>query len=299
MRVDEVTAATISSGTLSVEISTLGAELQRITDGDDRQLLWNGDPAVWHGRAPILFPVIGLLVNGCYRLDDVIYQMPKHGFARHSVFEIVAKAKDMVTMRLTASDKTRLIYPFEFQVDIGFALAANTLRLSATISNHGAVAMPASFGFHPALRWPLPYGIRRDDHRIRFAYDEPEPVRRIDSRGFLKPAPEPTPVQGNELVVRDELFLDDVLIFDRLFSPHLDYGGTSGPQIRVRFDDFPTLGVWTKPGAGFLAIEPWQGFSDPEGFDGDIREKPGIIEIAPRSDRELAMSISLVSEEQR
>lgn len=295
---DKVTASTIRSESLCVEISTLGAELQRIADSDDRQLLWDGDPVVWHGRAPILFPVIGLLVNGCYRLGGMVYQMPKHGFARHSVFEVVAKAEDMITMRLTASDKTRLIYPFEFQLDIGFALAANTLRVTATISNNGTEAMPASFGFHPALRWPLPYGIMRGDHRIRFACDEPEPVRRIDSHGFLKLATEPTPVHGNQLAIRDELFLDDALIFDRLYSSHLDYGGTYGPQIRMRFDDFPTLGVWTKPGAGFLCIEPWQGFSDPEGFDGEIREKPGIIEIAPGSARELVMSISLVSEEQ-
>jgi galactose mutarotase-like enzyme len=295
--VEDVTPVTIRSGILCVEISTLGAELRRFTDSSRRELLWNGDQATWRGRAPILFPVIGLLVNGCYRLDGVIYEMPKHGFARYSVFEIGARTDDMVTMRLTASDKTRQIYPFEFQLDIEFALAANVLRIAATISNWSAVPMPASFGFHPAFRWPLPYGVKREDHRIRFAYPEPEPIRRINARGFLKAVAEPTPVRGDELRVRDALFLDDAIIFDRLTSRCLDYGGDAGPQIRVRFDDFPILGVWTKPGAGFLAIEPWQGLSDPEGFDGDLREKPGIVEIAPGSARELAMSISLVPEQ--
>jgi galactose mutarotase-like enzyme len=116
---------------------------------------------------------------------------------------------------------------------------------------------------------------------------------------LLKPVAEPTPVRGKELVIRDQLFIDDALIFDRLISSHLDYGGTSGPQIRVQFGDFPTLGVWTKPGAGFLCIEPWQGCADPEGFDGDIREKPGIIEIAPGSAREFFASISLMDEDHR
>jgi galactose mutarotase-like enzyme len=296
MRLEKVTA-TIRSETLSVEISTLGAELQSVSDSNGRQLLWDGDPAVWQGRAPILFPVIGMLMNGCYRLDGMVYQMPKHGFARHSVFEIVANTDGMVMMRLTASDKTRPIYPFEFQLDVGFALAANTLRLVATISNLGAQPMPASFGFHPALRWPLPYGRSRDEHRIRFAHEEPEPIRRIDAHGLLKPVAEPTPVRGKELVLRDHLFIDDALIFDRLISSHLDYGATSGPQIRVQFSDFPILGVWTKPGAGFLCIEPWQGCADPEGFEGDIREKPGIIEIPPGSARKFVTSISLMDED--
>ena len=291
-------AATIRSDKLSVEISSLGAELQRITDSDGRQLLWDGDPAVWRGRAPILFPVIGLLVNGSYRLGGTVYPMPKHGFARHSVFEIVIEADDRVTMRLAASDKTRPIYPFEFRLDVRFALAAETLRIAATIANLDVRAMPACFGFHPAFRWPLPFGRPRDEHRIRFADDEPAPIRRIDTHGFLKPAPEPTPVRGNELVIRDELFVDDAVIFDRLTSKQLDYGAPTGPQLNVQFDAFPTLGVWTKPGAGFLCIEPWQGFADPQGFAGDIRDKPGIMNIATGAAREFAMSVSLVGEGQ-
>ena len=119
---DKVTTVMIHSETFSVKISTLGAELQQINDNDGRHLLWNGDPTVWSGRAPILFPIIGVLISGCYRLDGIVYQMPKHGFARQSVFEIVAKAEDMVTMRLIANDKTRPIYPFEFQLDIRFSL---------------------------------------------------------------------------------------------------------------------------------------------------------------------------------
>ena len=92
MHVAQATAATISSDKLSVEVSSLGAELQRITDSDGRQLLWDGDPSVWHGRAPILFPVIGLLVNGSYRLDGTVYPMPKHGFARDSAWRVGGSA---------------------------------------------------------------------------------------------------------------------------------------------------------------------------------------------------------------
>ena len=286
-------AATISSDRLTAGIAAFGAELQHLTDTHGRELQWDGDPAFWHGRAPILFPVIGLLEEGSYRLDGISYAMPKHGFARHSTFDIVESVTDAATFRLTASDETRAIYPFEFQLDIRFSLADTTLSIAATITNLGDAPMPASFGFHPALRWPLPFGEPREDHAIRFEHDEAAPVRRIDPNGFLRAEPVPTPVVGDTLALRDDLFVDDALIFDRLTSRRLSYGAPTGPRLDVEFADFPTLGVWTKPGAGFVCIEPWQGFSDPVGFAGDIRDKPGIIEIAPATSKQLAMHITL------
>ena len=287
---------TIASERLSAEISTLGAELQRLTDHDGAQLQWDGDPAVWHGRAPILFPVIGLLEGGCYRLDGMTYKMPKHGFARHSTFAVLAKDAGSATFRLAASDATRAIYPFEFQLDIGFSIVGATLTLAATIANLGDRGMPASFGFHPALRWPLPYGRPRADHRIRFAEREAARVRRIDANGFLLADPQPTPVVGDTLTLRDDLFVADALIFDRLMSGSVVYGAPAGPQLEVAFADFPTLGIWTRPGAGFICIEPWHGFSDPVGFDGDIRDKPGIFEVAAAGSQTMAMSITLQAE---
>ena len=295
-RTDDANAArlvTISSDTLTAEVSCYGAELQRLTTTSGADLQWSGDPAVWHGRAPILFPVIGLLEGGRYWLDGKVYAMPKHGFARHSTFEVIATTTSSAEFRLAASEATRAIYPFEFQLDIDFELSASMLTVGAVISNHGDVAMPASFGFHPALRWPLPFGIPRANHRIRFDCDEPAPVRRIDADGFLTPEPHPSPIVGDTLKLRDELFVDDALIFDRLNSRHVRYGADDGPQLEVGFADFPTLGVWTKPGAQFICIEPWHGFSDPVGFSGDIREKPGSFEVAPGGSKTLSMSISL------
>jgi len=284
----------IGSTGLTAGISALGAELHYLNDRKGRALQWDGDPAVWHGRAPILFPVIGLLEGGCYRLDGVLHAMPKHGFARHATFAIVSRAPDAVVFRLSANDATRAIYPFEFQLDIRFAVVDATLTLAATITNAGTTVMPASFGFHPALRWPLPFGQPRDAHALHFALDEPAPVRRIDANGFLLPDPQPTPVVGDTLALRDDLFVDDALIFDRLASRSVRYGAPVGPRIEIEFADFPTLGVWTKPGAGFVCIEPWQGFSDPVGFAGDIRDKPGIIAIEPGTHTRLAMHIRLI-----
>ncbi len=287
--------AMISSGRLSAGISPHGAELHYLTDSHGNDLQWDGNPAFWTGRAPILFPIIGQLHHDHYDLDGMRYPMPKHGFARHALFDVVERSDDAVTFRLSASSATLEIYPFAFQLDVRFSVHDAALTVTAAIANHGDTIMPASFGFHPALRWPLPFGQARAEHAIRFASPEPAPIRRIDADGFLLPQPQPTPVVGNLLTLSDELFVDDVLIFDRLESRRLSYGAPTGPRLTVEFTDFPTLGVWTKPGAGFVCIEPWQGFSDPVGYTGDIRQKPGIIEIEPGAIRHFTMRIGVAA----
>jgi len=287
---------TITSNDVALEVSTLGAEMQNLRDGDGRSLQWDGDPAVWSGRAPLLFPIVGELAGGRYRWNGREYALARHGFARGSVFDVVTHDARSATLRLAASDATRAVYPFEFALDLAYAIDGATLSIAASIANHGAAPMPASIGFHPAFRWPLPYGEPRDDHAIVFEHDEPEPMRRLDRDGLLEAQTQPTPIVGRTLALRDSLFEHDALIFDRLTSRRLSYGARRGPRLSIRFDDLPMLGVWTKPqAAGFICIEPWQGVADPTGFDGDLGQKPGIVMIDAGVSRVFTMTIELVA----
>lgn len=286
----------ISEGDLTAEIAPLGAELQSLAHDGHGALLWDGDPAFWTGRAPVLFPIVGSLAGDSYRYDGRSYTLPKHGFARRSLFTPVSATPSSATLRLEASDETRAHYPFDFRLDMHFALAGQALTMEACLTNTGAKALPASFGFHPALRWPLPYGAPRAEHRIRFAEAEPEPIRRIDASGLVRPASEATPVEGRELLLRDALFEDDALIFDRPHSRSLVYGAPGSPALEIDYPDMPQLGIWMKPGAGYVCIEPWQGTSDPQGFAGDIFEKPGIVALAPGEERRFTMRIALRAE---
>ena len=283
----------IANDRLSAKVSSLGAELQDLRDADGNLLQWTGDPGVWSGRAPVLFPIVGTLRGDGYRLDGRTYAMGRHGFARRSEFELLDRASDAVTLRLSASPQTQAAYPFDFELRLSFRLEGATLTLAATIANRGDRDMPASFGFHPAFAWPLPYGRPRRDHAIRFADDEPAPIRRLDAQGLLVAEPSPTPVEGGVLSLRDDLFTDDALIFDRLAGRTVRYGAGDGPYLDVAFADFPLLGMWTKPGASFVCIEPWSGSSDPEGFTGDIWEKPGVLRIPAGGERRLAMAVTL------
>jgi galactose mutarotase-like enzyme len=270
------------------------AELQTLRDRDGRDLLWSGDPAVWAGRAPVLFPIVGELAGGRYRIGSKSYSLGRHGFARRSRFEVVDHTDEMAVFRLEADDASRLVYPFEFRLELRFAITGAAIEMAATVTNQGDVPMPASFGFHPALRWPLPYGGSRESHRLLFDEPEPAQTRRLDTDGLLDPLPRSTPIAGRELVLNDRLFADDALILDEPASRGLLYGAPGEPQIRVDFSDMPMLGLWSKPGAGYVCIEPWHGVADPAGFADDIFAKPGIVTIAPEANRQFVTRLSII-----
>lgn len=283
----------IGSDRLTAEISEDGAELRRLTDAAGRDWLWDGDPAYWAGRAPILFPIVGTLNADRYRWQGQVYGLPRHGFARRSRFALVEQDRDGLILRLEDDERLRAVWPFAFALDMIFTVRDATLTMTARVTNRSDGPMPASFGFHPALRWPLPGERDKAGHVVRFDRPEPAPVRRLDSAGLLDPMPRPSPVKGDSLPLDDALFAEDVLFFDAPDSRRLVFRGPNGSQVAVDHQGMPQLGLWMKPGAGFLCIEPWQGHSDPAGYDGPLDEKPGMVSIAPGGQRLFSMALTV------
>jgi galactose mutarotase-like enzyme len=283
----------IGSGQISAEIDPHGAQLSSLKDEAARDLLWNGDPAIWAGRAPLLFPIVGMLAGGSYRLGGKSYALPRHGFARGKQFTLESAGAHRAVFTLGADQSTLPVYPFQFELRVQYEVVARTLSVVTTVRNRGVEDMPASFGYHPAFRWPLPFGAPRPAHAIEFARDEPAPVRRLDGAGLVSPTPHATPVVRRTLGLSDALFQDDVMIFDQVASRSVTYGAPLGPRLRIDFPDSPYLGLWSKPGAPFICIEPWHGVSDPAGFRGDFKDKPGIVVLGGGREFAASMSITL------
>lgn len=284
----------IAGSGLSAEINALGAELWTLRDAQGRDLLWNGDAEWWTGRAPILFPIVGTLKDDSYRIGGESYRLSRHGFARRSRFAVVEADAGSARFRLEANEETRAVYPFDFRLDLVFAITGKRLAVTGELTNTGHEALPASFGFHPAFRWPLPGGAGRDAHRVIFDREQTALVRRLDGDGLLDPEPRETPVAGRELRLDDDLFANDALIFAEVEGYALAYGAPDGMQIAIDYPDTPSLGLWSKPGAPFLCIEPWQGHSDPAGFAGEFADKPGIVRLAPDETRSWRMGVELI-----
>ncbi len=283
----------IASGGLTASISTAGAELQSLKDSQGRELMTNANPAYWSGRAPLLFPIIGRLHDDTLRVGDSKYAMLKHGFARKSVFDLIEASADRALFRLVDNDETRTQYPFAFELDAHFRIDGTTLLQTVTVRNTGDGDLPFSFGYHPAFAWPLPFGGAREDHVIRFEHDEPANLARVTPYGTIAREAAPTPVTGNTVALRDSLFEDDALVWRELESRRLSYGAPGFPLLCIAFPDTPSLGIWTKPGAAFVCVEPWAGIADPEGFAGEFADKPGVMSLRPATERSFRMDITL------
>jgi galactose mutarotase-like enzyme len=284
----------ISSGALTARINPLGAELTSLTDADGAEYMTDADPAFWTGHAPILFPIVGGLVEDTYRLGTDSYHLPRHGFARRSLFEVLAVEEDFAVFGLSDSAATRAAYPFAFRLAMAFRVTGEGLHMAATVTNAGDRHMPFSFGYHPAFAWPLPGGAAKEAHRIVFGTQEPAPIRRVSTvSGQLLPEKQATPVVGRELALSPALFEADAVIWDDLAGRSLSYGAQGGAWLDISYPDTPYLGLWQVPGAHYLCIEPWAGHADPEGFAGDFAQKPGIETLEPGQSRSFRMDVSL------
>ena len=284
----------IASPRLAAEIALKGAELVRLRDEAGRDLLWDGDPAFWTGRAPILFPIVGRLKDDRLTVDGVAHPMRQHGIARTAGFTLVEQGDDACRLRLAADAVTRQAFPYDFVLDLDYRITGATLGITGTVRNAGDAVMPVSFGFHPAFRWPLPYGASAADHAIVFAAEEPRPLASL-AGGLLSGETRPSPVRGRTLALEPHLFDADALIFLDPASRSVDYGPGDGRKLHIGFDGMPQLGIWSKPGAPFVCIEPWSGYASPADFDGDATRKPGTTLVAPGESRSFGMQVSLTA----
>ena len=269
---------TIQNEQLTVAVKALGAELCRVTSADGVEYLWSGDPAVWSGQSPVLFPFIGRMVNGQYRLNGTTYAMAKHGFARTSEFNLIDNTENTLAFELTDSAETLACWPFRFSFTVRYTLAGNALTVRFDVDNRNDTDMLFSLGAHPAFACPLEAGIAYDDYVLEFETEETAgrwhlqdgQVGRCETN-YLN--------RTQRIPLSKELFADDALIFKGLQSNTITLKSDAGRRaVRVEFDGWPDLGLWSK-GTGFVCIEPWFGHDDPVGFDGDLKDKPGILSL--------------------
>ncbi|WP_419730596.1 aldose 1-epimerase family protein [Lichenicola sp.] len=278
---------------LQVSVARAGAEPVSLQTAGGRELLWQAGPE-WPRHAPVLFPIIGRLANDTLLHDGRRTRMTQHGFARDRRFEWIERDASGCRLALMDDAESRAIYPFAFRLEVAYRVEGDRLSVEYRIVNPGDTVLPASLGAHPAFRWPLSEDTAREAYRLVFADPEPAPIRRVVG-GLLREAPEPSPIDGRELKLADALFVDDAVILDRPVSHAVTYeAGADGPALRIAWHGMTQLGIWSKPGAGFLCIEPWHGLASPVGFEGEFQDKPFLMHIPPGGEDRLGWSVQLL-----
>jgi len=279
------------NGRVSATVKADGAELCSLRDVAGEEMLWQAAP-VWPRHAPVLFPIVGRLKDDRLLHQGRSYRLTQHGFARDRRFAWLNRSPTACRLVLHDDAGTRACYPFAFRFEVAFALNDDMLETTFTVANPGRAVLPASLGAHPGFVWPLADGVGKGAHVLEFAEPETAPIRRLDG-GLLSPEPVPTPVHGRTLGLHPSLFDADALIMDQLASSSLRYTAPGAPAIEVAWEGFRELGIWSRPGGDFVCIEPWHGTHSPTDFDGEFRDKPGLMLIPPGERRTASMRIRL------
>ena len=272
----------ITNAFLTATVRESGAELCSLRGADGMEYMWRADPDIWGRHAPILFPVVGKLAGDRYVFEGKRYGLGQHGFARDLAFEPVEETGDALAYRLLPSPETRERYPFEFALFVRYRLAGNALTVGYEVRNEGAGVMLFSIGAHPAFALAWGEGDRVEDYFLEFEREEYADTHTLDGDKLLSEVTRPILKGERRLPLRRDMFDNDALIFMDLKSERVSLRSRKhSRRLTVAFPGFPYLGIWAKPGAPYVCIEPWHGHVDPAGVDGLLVNKPGIIKLGP------------------
>lgn len=276
---------TLTDNILTVEVSDHGAELQSIRKGSV-EYLWQGDPAYWGRRSPVLFPIVGSVWEKKYRVDGKEYELGQHGFARDMDFALVSESESEVRYRLESTEDTLKKYPHPFVLEIAYRLHDNKLDVIWEVSNPADKEMFFQIGAHPAFIYP-DYAPELKE-RGYFVFDRTEGLEciRIAEKGCVDAVtryPLEIPSDGRLPIERDTFDEIDTIMLEDSQVHEVALQRVDGtPWLRVIFDA-PVVGIWSPPGkvAPFICIEPWYGRCDRAGYEGEYKDKDWVNRLAP------------------
>ncbi len=276
----------IKNQNFEISVQEIGAELcsfKNLKTGVEH--IWQANSEIWGSHAPNLFPIIGILKNGQYYFEDETYSLPKHGFVRHNTsIQLKEKSKNSLVFELMYSEETLKLYPFRFNYKIAFELNENQLHISHNITNLDKKTMYFSLGGHPAFNVPISKGENYEDYYLKFDQKLDLKTHLLNENGLVSDETKAVLKDEDELQLHKELFRNDALIFKNILSKKLALKSkNSGTILSVEYSDFKNLGLWAKPDAPYVCIEPWLGIADLENSDGNLTTKEGVQTIAPKA----------------
>ncbi len=281
----------------SLAVESLGAELFSYTAAG-KEYIWQGDPSIWHGHGPVLFPIVGSLKDETIKIEGQSYHMRKHGFLRRMEFALEKKTEDSLQFTTHATPETRAMYPFDFTARITYTVEENGFSATFRIQNDSGRTMPMCIGGHPGFICPLKEGEAFTDYVLKFP--NPEQGRNmLCPNGYIITGEETLKeFHIDTLPLKYEYFSEkDALILAGLKSRSVRLlHKTTGRGIEFSFPGFDVLGVWSAPGkyAKYVCLEPWCGLPAFEDETGNFEDKPYVKFIGPGRDLEVSYSMRIL-----
>ncbi len=262
---------TLKNEAMTVTIKEKGAEMTSVLAANGTEYLWHGDPAFWGKHAPVLFPICSGLINGEYHYEGKTYALPKHGYAWEKLFTLESATDTEATFLLCDDEESRKCFPFAYELRITYRLNGNTIEVDYDVTNPADKPLYMSIGAHEAYACPEGVG----EYEIVF----PQAETLYASRNISTTDDKQLVLDNSKVFdLNEELFANDSLNFrggsksDSLILRNKK----TGRGVEVKYEGFENLLLWQPYKAPFLCVEPWCGFPDVKGHDGDITKKYSI-----------------------
>lgn len=269
---------------LKVGVLSKGAELCSIIKKETgKEYIWQADPDVWANHAPILFPIVGGLRKGSYTYEGKEFHLPRHGFVRNnSNIKLKSQTESELIFSLEFSQETLKVYPFKFDLEVSYKLQEKSIVVSNKVINKDSKNLYFSIGGHPAFNIPFFEGDKYEDYYLEFDRNLDLKTHLLTPEGLISSRTKTVTKNDRRIDLHKDLFNKDALIFRNITSPEVSLvSKNSGKILTIKYNDFKYLGIWAKPAAPFVCIEPWLGHADLEITTGDIKTKEGIMELMP------------------
>ncbi|MFH4967702.1 aldose 1-epimerase family protein [Gaetbulibacter sp. M240] len=269
----------ISNEKLTATILAKGAELTSLKS-DSLEYIWQADPKYWNRHAPILFPIVGPLIDREYILKGKTYSMPQHGFVRDYDFRVIKKMHNSITFQQQGTTETKRMYPFDYILKVKYTLKGNTLQVNYEVTNPNSETMYFSLGAHPAFNCPFEAGQKRHDYKLVFDKKTKVKTKNKNEGFYIDDYSEVMNAPG-ELNISDTLFDNGSLTFNPnpFSTATIVYKPTNKKYLKVVFRNYPYLGIWSAGNSPFVCIEPWHGISDNYDHSKKLEQKEGIIQL--------------------
>ena len=280
----------ISNGSLTASIDAMGAQLMSLRKGES-EYLWQGDSNWWPRRAPILFPIVGVLKDSKAESAEGTISLARHGLARLNQFEVVEQSPFSVTLQLKSTEETRKSYPYDFELKLIFSVDGDTLTQTYEVTNPANVVLPFTLGAHPAFNIPIPdvEASSLNHYHLLFTHSWTSYGPSITDEGLCDyTTPQRLIVDSDTLPLSWELIdREKTITLENVPDRRITLAAsTEAPSEahgnQMDFEGFDYLGIWSAtPGCPFVALEPWCGIADTVDCDGIFEHKPGIISLEP------------------
>ena len=153
--------------------------------------------------------------------------------------------------------------------------------------------MPIGLGSHPAFKIDQD-DLKRGNYYLEFAEEETRAHFLYLIDGLVGTEYAKNILEGNRRIsLNEHTFDNDAIIVKGIQNKKISLKNsrTRKTVLTMDFNGWPYLGIWSKPGAPFICLEPWMSTADRINSTNVFAKKPDMITLTPGEEFENKFSV--------